>query len=87
MEGGQEVTYAYTTADNETVTVIRDPSGPDQAFQIDQSSSAATTAGQPQGEQIFQVSSDSALQKSPTTFTPVQNETFNYFDMLDILLF
>ena len=69
MEGGQEVTYAYTTSDNNTVTVIGDPSVPGQEFQLEPSSAAQT-------QQIFHVSNNSGStetsQKSSTPFTPVR---------------
>ena len=66
MEGGQEVTYAYTTADNDTVTVIRDPSGSGQDFQLEPTSTS-------QAQQIFHVTSNSASTAGQTssTFTPV----------------
>ena len=66
MEGGQEVTYAYTTADNDTVTVIRDPSGSGQDFQLGPTSTS-------QAQQIFHVTSNSASTPGQTssTFTPV----------------
>ena len=72
MEGGQEVTYAYTTSDNNTVTVIGDPSVPGQEFQLEPSSAAQT-------QQIFHVSNNSGStetsQKSSTPFTPVRRDT------------
>ena len=68
MEGGQEVTYAYTTADNDTVTVIRDPSGSGQDFQLE-----PTSTSHSQAQQIFHVASNSASTTGQTssTFTPV----------------
>ena len=71
MEGGQEVTYAYTS-DNNTVTVIGDPSSVSghHEIQLDPNSSS-------QAQQIFQVSNNAGSattdrsQKASTPFTPV----------------
>ena len=67
MEGGQEVTYAYT--DNNTVTIIGDPSVSGQEFQLEPNSSS-------QNQHIFHVSSNSAStetpQKTSASFTPVR---------------
>ena len=71
MEGGQEVTYAYTS-DNNTVTVIGDPSVSGHEIQLDPNSSS-------QAQQIFQVSNSNSgstdrSQKSSTPFAPVKNQ-------------
>ena len=67
MEGGQEVTYAYTS-DNNTVTVIGDPSVSGHEIQLDPNSS--------QAQQIFQVAGNSVptdrSQKASTPFAPVR---------------
>ena len=69
MEGGQEVTYAYTS-DNNTVTVIGDPSVSGHEIQLEPNSSSQT-------QQIFQVSNTNAAstdrsQKASTPFAPVR---------------
>ena len=69
MEGGQEVTYAYTS-DNNTVTVIGDPSVSGHEIQLDPNSSS-------QAQQIFQVSNSASTdrsQKSSTPFAPVRKK-------------
>ena len=72
MEGGQEVTYAYTS-DNNTVTVIGDPSVSGHEIQLEPNSSS-------QAQQIFQVSNNSIAtdrsQKASTPFTPVGAQNF-----------
>ena len=68
MEGGQEVTYAYTS-DNNTVTVIGDTSVSGHEIQLDPNSS--------QAQQIFQVAGNSIStdrsQKASTPFAPVRD--------------
>jgi hypothetical protein len=81
MEGGQEVTYAYTS-DNNTVTVIGDPSVSGHEIQLYPNSS--------QAQQIFQVSGNSVStdrsQKASTPFAPTipddenVDESYKYYD-------
>ena len=87
MEGGQEVTYAYTS-DNNTVTVIGDPSSVSghHEIQLDPNSSS-------QAQQIFQVSDNagSAItdrsQKASTPFTPVRTQKHHKIYVITIFYF
>ena len=83
MEGGQEVTYAYTS-DNNTVTVIGDPSVSGHEIQLDPNSSS-------QAQQIFQVSNSNSgstdrSQKSSTPFAPVKNQHLSIIRLVGSLL-